>query len=506
MDSNVFDLVIIGGGINGAGIAADAAGRGLSVYLCEQNDFASATSSASSKLIHGGLRYLEHYEFRLVNEALKEREVLLSNAPHLVKPMRFILPHRPHLRPAWMIRMGLFMYDQLGKRETLAGSHKVIFDQNSPLKANIKQGFEYSDCAVDDARLVISNLLSAKDNGASLNNQTRCIEAKQMNGLWHLVMQDTNNYKEFKVTAKSLVNAAGPWVANFIKQQTKTTSPYGVRLIKGSHIVVPRLHKMDKAFILQNEDNRVVFVIPYLNDFSLIGTTDVEYQGKPGDVKISTEESHYLLKIANDHFKHQLTNDDIKWNFSGVRPLCDDESNNPAAITRDYTLALDDSQSAPLLSIFGGKITTYRKLAEAALKKLQPYHTNMRAPWTRDSALPGGDFTHGIKQFHTQLQKQYPWINEKTLQRYCDAYGTRCEIFLNEINSIAHMGEHFGHGLYALEVDYLLKEEWVIHTEDLLWRRSKLGLFLNNEQTEKLQYYINGKLHQKINEASYSYS
>ncbi len=502
MDSKVFDLAIIGGGINGAGIAADAAGRGLSVYLCEQHDFASATSSASSKLIHGGLRYLEHYEFRLVNEALKEREVLLSNAPHLVKPMRFILPHRPHLRPAWMIRIGLFMYDQLGKRETLAGSHKVIFDQDSPLKSNIKQGFEYSDCAVDDARLVISNLLSAKDNGATLHNQTRCIEAKQMNGLWHLVMQDTGSNQEFKVTAKSLVNAAGPWVANFIKQQTKTTSPYGVRLIKGSHIVVPRLHKMDRAFILQNEDNRVVFVIPYLNDFSLIGTTDVEYNGKPSDVKISEEETNYLLKISNDHFKHQLTVDDIKWSFSGVRPLCDDESNNPAAITRDYTLALDDSQPAPLLSIFGGKITTYRKLAEAALKRLLPYHSNMNAPWTRYTALPGGDFPQGIKQFHTELQKRHPWINKETLQRYCDAYGTRCELFLEGIKSINDMGEHFGHGLYAVEVDYLLKEEWVKNTEDLLWRRSKLGLFINTEGIEKLKHYINENLHQKINKAS----
>jgi glycerol-3-phosphate dehydrogenase len=502
MNSNVFDLVVIGGGINGAGIAADAAGRGLSVYLCEQNDFASATSSASSKLIHGGLRYLEHYEFRLVNEALKEREVLLANAPHLVKPMRFILPHRPHLRPAWMIRIGLFMYDQLGKRETLAGSHKVNFDQDSPLKANIKQGFEYSDCAVDDARLVISNLISAKDNGATLNNQTRCIEAKQMDGLWHLTMQDMVSGREFRVTAKTLVNAAGPWVANFIKQQTQTASPYGIRLIKGSHIVVPRLHKMDKAFILQNEDNRVVFVIPYLNKFSLIGTTDVEYQGDPRDVKISLEESNYLLNVANDHFKHKLTMDDIKWSFSGVRPLCDDESDNPAAITRDYTLALDSSQPAPLLSIFGGKITTYRKLAEAAMKKLQPFHENMGASWTRDTALPGGNFPEGIDNFNAQLHTHYPWMNIDTLQRYSNAYGTRCDNFLNGTQSINDMGQYFGHGLYAIEVDYLLKEEWVVNIDDLLWRRSKLGLFINAKQTEDLTYYINEQHHLKMNKAS----
>ncbi len=502
MDSKVFDLAIIGGGINGAGIAADAAGRGLSVYLCEQNDFASATSSASSKLIHGGLRYLEHYEFRLVNEALKEREVLLKNAPHLVKPMRFILPHRPHLRPAWMIRIGLFMYDHLGKRESLPGSESINFDKNSPLKANIKQGFEYSDCAVDDARLVISNLLSAKDNGAKLHNQTRCIEAKQLNGLWYLTMQDMSSNCEFKITAKTLVNAAGPWVANFIKQQTHTISPYGIRLIKGSHIVVPRLPKTDKAFILQNEDNRIVFVIPYLNDFSLIGTTDVEYQGNPRDVKISTEERNYLLNVANDHFKHQLNIDDIKWSFSGLRPLCDDESNNPAAITRDYTLALDDSQPAPLLSIFGGKITTYRKLAEAALKKLQPYHTNMKAPWTRNTPLPGADFPQGINQFHTELQSRYPWVSEKTLLRYCDAYGTRCERFLKGTKSENDMGEYFGHDLYALEVDYLLEEEWVTDTDDLLWRRSKLGLFVNAKNIEHLKYYLDEKRHLKINKAS----
>ncbi|OUR69271.1 glycerol-3-phosphate dehydrogenase [Bermanella sp. 47_1433_sub80_T6] len=502
MDSATYDLIIIGGGINGAGIAADAAGRGLSVYLCEQNDFASATSSASSKLIHGGLRYLEHYEFRLVNEALKEREVLLNNAPHLVKPLRFILPHRPHLRPGWMIRLGLFMYDQLGKRETLAGSHRVKFNEQSPLKANIKQGFEYADCSVDDARLVICNLLSAKDNGAQLHNQTRCIQAKQVNGLWHCTMEETDTGRQYQVTAQALVNAAGPWVANFIKQQTQTTSPYGVRLIKGSHIVVPRLHEQKEAYILQNEDNRVVFVIPYLEHFSLIGTTDVEYEGNPSEVKISKDEIEYLLQVSNQHFKHQLTAKDLVWSFSGVRPLCDDESDNPAAITRDYTLALDESSAAPLLSIFGGKITTYRKLAEASLEKLQPYFSNMGNSWTRQAPLPGGNFSQGKEAFTQQLIADYPWLDTSILRRYVDAYGTRCRLFLKNVTTIQDMGEFFGHQLYAVEVAYLVKHEWVNNVEDLLWRRSKLGLFINSKQKIHLQSYLSNTIHKEMNAAS----
>jgi len=397
MNSQTFDLIIVGGGINGAGIAADAAGRGLSVYLCEQKDFASATSSASSKLIHGGLRYLEHYEFRLVKEALKEREVLLEIAPHLVKPMRFILPHQPHLRPGWMIRSGLFLYDHLGKREKLQGSHKVKFRSESSLDDKIKKGFEYADCWVDDARLVITNLISAADNGAQVHNQTRCIDAKREDGLWHCTMESITKEgtQRYQVTAKALVNAAGPWVASFIKDQIETKSPYGIRLIKGSHIVVPRIHKGDEAFILQNEDQRIVFVIPYLDKYSLVGTTDVEYSGDPGQVTISSEEVDYLLSVTNKHFKRQLTPADLIWTYSGVRPLCDDESNNPSAITRDYTLAMTEPESAPLLSVFGGKITTYRKLAEAALEKLKPYFPEMGKAWTKHKALPGGNFPHG---------------------------------------------------------------------------------------------------------------
>ena len=492
MNSQTFDLIIVGGGINGAGIAADAAGRGLSVYLCEQKDFASATSSASSKLIHGGLRYLEHYEFRLVKEALKEREVLLEIAPHLVKPMRFILPHQPHLRPGWMIRSGLFLYDHLGKREKLQGSHKVKFRSESSLDDKIKKGFEYADCWVDDARLVITNLISAADNGAQVHNQTRCIDAKREDGLWHCTMESISKEgtQRYKVTAKALVNAAGPWVASFIKDQIETKSPYGIRLIKGSHIVVPRIHKGDEAFILQNEDQRIVFVIPYLDKYSLVGTTDVEYSGDPGQVTISSEEVDYLLSVTNKHFKRQLTPADLIWTYSGVRPLCDDESNNPSAITRDYTLAMTEPESAPLLSVFGGKITTYRKLAEAALEKLKPYFPEMGKAWTKHKALPGGNFPHGKAQFALMLEERYPWLREDTITRYCDAYGSLSMQFLDSVRSPEDMGEHFGNGLYACEVDYLVRHEWVKSADDLLWRRTKLGLFLSHQQQNHLNYYL----------------
>jgi glycerol-3-phosphate dehydrogenase len=431
-----------------------------------------------------------------VKEALKEREVLLDIAPHLVKPMRFILPHQPHLRPAWMIRSGLFLYDHLGKREKLQGSHKVKFHGESSLDDKIKKGFEYADCWVDDARLVITNLLSAQDNGAQIHNQTRCIEAKREDGLWHCVMETRSGISRQSsrttIKAKALVNAAGPWVASFIKEQTETKSPYGIRLIKGSHIVVPRIHKGDEAFILQNEDQRIVFVIPYLEKYSLIGTTDVEYKGDPGRVTISSEEVDYLLSVTNKHFKRQLSPADLIWTYSGVRPLCDDESDNPSAITRDYTLAMSPQVEgeAPLLSIFGGKITTYRKLAEAAMEKLQPHFPDMSAPWTKHKPLPGGDFPHGKAQFKLMLEERYPWLREDTINRYADAYGTQAMRFLDTVRSPEDMGVHFGAGLYACEVDYLVRHEWVVTAEDLLWRRTKLGLFLDHQQQNHLNYYL----------------
>lgn len=376
--AEVYDLAIVGGGINGVGIAADAAGRGLSVFLCEKDDLAQHTSSASSKLIHGGLRYLEHHEFRLVREALAEREVLLAKAPHIVKPLRFILPHRPHLRPAWMIRAGLFLYDHLGKRERLPASRSLRFGPGSPLQAEITRGFEYSDCWVDDARLVVLNAMAARERGAHVHTRTRCVSARRSKGLWHIHLERADG-SLLSIRTRALVNAAGPWVARFLEEDLKQTAPYGVRLIQGSHIIVPRLHDGEQAYILQNEDRRIVFAIPYLERFTLIGTTDREYHGDPARVAITAEETRYLLDVVNRHFKRQVSEQDILHSYSGVRPLCDDESDDPSAVTRDYTLALSSHPGdAPLLSVFGGKLTTYRKLAEAALQQLAP-----GSPWPR---------------------------------------------------------------------------------------------------------------------------
>ncbi len=382
------DLIVIGGGINGAGIAADAAGRGLSVLMLEAQDLACATSSASSKLIHGGLRYLEHYEFRLVSEALAEREVLLKMAPHIAFPMRFRLPHRPHLRPAWMIRIGLFMYDHLGKRTSLPGSTGLRFGANSVLKPEIKRGFEYSDCWVDDARLVLANAQMVVRKGGEVLTRTRATSARRENGLWIVEAEDIDTGKKYSWQARGLVNATGPWVKQFFDEGMHLPSPYGIRLIKGSHIVVPRVHTQKQAYILQNEDKRIVFVIPWMDEFSIIGTTDVEYKGDPKAVKIEESEINYLLKVYNTHFKKQLSRDDIVWTYSGVRPLCDDESDSPQAITRDYTLDIhDENGKAPLLSVFGGKLTTYRKLAEHALEKLTPYYQGIGPAWTKESVL-----------------------------------------------------------------------------------------------------------------------
>lgn len=375
--SEHYDLVVVGGGINGVGIAADAAGRGLKVALFEARDLASATSSNSSKLIHGGLRYLEHYEFRLVKEALAEREVLLGMAPHIARPMRFRLPHRPHLRPAWMIRAGLFLYDNLAKRDKLKGSCGVRFLPQDGLTAGISKGFEYSDAWVDDARLVVLNAMMARDKGADVQTRTRCVKAVRGSKHWTLTLEREGG-EQFNVTCRGLVNAAGPWVKTFYDESLHEKSPRGIRLIKGSHMIVPRIHEREEAYILQNEDNRIVFVIPYQQDYSLIGTTDVEHKGSPREAKISDAEINYLCKVVNAHFTRQIAPKDVIWIYAGVRPLCDDESDSPQAVTRDYTLELSgESDGAPLLSVFGGKLTTYRKLAQAACNKLKPWFSQM---------------------------------------------------------------------------------------------------------------------------------
>ncbi|MFD2176605.1 glycerol-3-phosphate dehydrogenase [Veronia pacifica] len=500
-DTRILDMIIIGGGINGAGIAADASGRGLSVGLFEANDFASATSSASSKLIHGGLRYLEHYEFRLVSEALKEREVLLKKAPHIVEPMRFRLPHRPFLRPAWMIRCGLFLYDFLGKRKTLPASHSVDLAISGILKSEMKVGFEYSDCWVDDARLVLLNVQATKANGGEVRNYCKVDNAVQENGIWAVSVVDQLTGMTFERKAKALVNAAGPWVKTFYDESLDGTSPRNIRLIKGSHIVVPKIHDEEQAYILQNKDGRIVFVIPYMDDFSLIGTTDVEHKGDPRDVAISEEEVDYLLDITNQHFVKQIGRDDVVWTYSGVRPLCDDESDSPQAITRDYTLELDHQADgdAPLLSIFGGKLTTYRKLAESALDKLSPFFPDMGDKWTVEASLPGGEFSCSRKQFSHSLRQQHVWMDQRFADRLARQYGTNCHKLLDGVISMDQLGYCFGDNLYQCEVDYLIDHEFVKTVDDLVWRRTKMGLYLTDEQKTELSGYVMGKQpHRKV--------
>lgn len=486
------DLFVIGGGINGTGIANDAAGRGLTVGLCEQADLASATSSASSKLIHGGLRYLEHREFRLVREALKEREVLLRKAPHIVWPLRFILPHQPHLRPAWMIRAGLFLYDHLGKRDSLPGSRRVRFGAESPLHPDIVQGFEYSDCWVDDARLVILNALQAQHNGAEVLVRTRCTDAREEQGRWVITLENTLTGERSIRHAKVLVNASGPWVESFISQSTHRKSRYGIRMIQGSHLVVPRLNHDDRAYILQNKDGRIVFVLPYHQDFSLIGTTDRRYEGDPSKVTVSDEETDYILDVVNYHFKQQLSRDDVLSSFSGVRPLCDDESTDPSAMTRDYTLDMD-THDAPMLSIFGGKITTYRKLAEAALREVSELLPQMGPSWTADALLPGGDI-RSQSEFSDRLIRDHPFLGEARARRFASSYGSLCLGFLADCMREEDLGEHFGAGLSQREVDYLIGHEWAHCADDILWRRTKLGLLFNTEQHQRLEAYLASRL------------
>lgn len=485
------DLIVIGGGINGAGIAADAAGRGLSVLLLEAHDLACATSSASSKLIHGGLRYLEHYEFRLVSEALAEREVLLRLAPHIAFPMRFRLPHQPHLRPAWMIRIGLFLYDHLGKRTSLPGSNGLNFGADSVLKSEMTRGFEYSDCWVDDARLVVANALEVVVRGGEVKTQTRVTRAWRENGLWMVEAKDSVTGETQVWQAKGLVNATGPWVKQFYDDGLQMKSPRGIRLIKGSHIVVPRIHDRPEAYILQNEDNRIVFVIPWLNEFSIIGTTDVEYHGDPLAVKIDDNEINYLLKVHNDHFKKQLSKEDIVWTYSGVRPLCDDESDSPQAVTRDYTLEVADQDgAAPLLSVFGGKLTTYRKLAEHAIEKLAQYYPEMGPAWTKNGRLPGGDVGIDCNHYEQKLKAAYPWLPETMAHRYVHTYGSLSETVLAQANSLSDLGQDFGHGFYEAELRYLVEHEWVTQLDDAIWRRTKMGMKLDESQRQKVADWL----------------
>ena len=499
------DLLVVGGGINGVGIARDAAGRGLSVLLCEKNDLASATSSASSKLIHGGLRYLENYEFRLVREALSEREVLLSNAAHIVHPLRFILPHNRHLRPAWMIRIGMFLYDNLARRsDRLPGSRRVAMrsaPQGVPLKSDITTGFEYSDARVDDSRLVVLNAMDAADRGAKILTRTACVALEKRDGKWIARLRSQDG-SEFTVRAGILVNAAGPWVealqrlatapASGASASTDTAAGSKLRLVKGSHFTVPRLYEGDWAYILQNPDGRIVFVIPYLERWSLVGTTDVIYNDDPGKVKISNEEIAYLCETINGYFNHQTTPADINWSYSGVRPLYDDKAGSASSVTRDYVFDVSGGKDGepPLLSIFGGKITTYRRLAEHALEKLAPF-TQRNTAWTARSVLPGGDMPKADPvAYERTFRTRFPWLAESIAHRYIYTYGTLAERILGGASSSADLGQDFGCGLFECEVRWLVEHEWARSAEDILWRRTRLGMVAQNDTISALEDWL----------------
>ncbi|HHW4679674.1 MAG TPA: glycerol-3-phosphate dehydrogenase [Xylella sp.] len=492
-----FDLLVVGGGINGAGIARDAAGRNLSVCLCEQNDLASHTSSASTKLIHGGLRYLEHYEFRLVSKALAEREVLLHQAPHIVRPLHFVLPHQPHLRPAWMIRTGLLLYDHLGLgRRTLPSSHRINLTTHpagQPLKTELHTGFIYSDAHVQDARLVVLNAMDAAQHGACILTRTRCMNICRHGTHWLAELEHAQG-AQHHIRARAVINATGPWAAAFLDHIAQQPHRHSLRLVKGSHIVVPRLFEHDHAYIFQQPDRRIVFAIPYEQAFTLIGTTDVDYAADPAHPQIDTTETTYLCNAVNAYFRHQITPEDIVWSYSGVRPLLSDTHTNASKVTRDYQLEML-GDNALLLNVFGGKLTTYRKLAEEAVNQLCHALGHPCQAWTsHGSPLPGGE-CHDIETLHSTLCQHRPWLPIATAQRLIRSYGTCTETLLGNATNLQTLGIHFGADLYQAEVDYLRTYEWAQTAEDILWRRSKLGLRLDVNGTQRLEDYLRAPSH-----------
>ena len=483
----LYDLLVVGGGINGAGIARDAAGRGLSVLLCEQDDLASHTSSCSTKLIHGGLRYLEYGEYRLVRKALQERETLLRAAPHIIWPLRFVMPHMPDLRPAWIIRAGLFLYDHLARRELLPGSRGIDMRRHpagAPLIDSIRRGFVYSDGWVDDARLVVLNALDARERGARIHTRTRLVNAVRAGGEWHATLATANHTNQtFNIRARAIANAAGPWVGELLQGAlgSSTRARHSVRLVKGSHIVTPRLFDHDHAYIFQNPDKRIIFAIPYEHEYTLIGTTDLEFKGDPSQVAIDAGEIQYLCHSINRYFKKHIAPQDVRWSYSGVRPLLENENaDNPSAVTRDYLLEVDARpDEAPLLSVFGGKITTFRKLAEEAVDKLSPMLGSTARAWTSGTPLPGGDIADAnFARFFEGIKEQYAWLPDNLAHRYARAYGTRVNHVIGEAKSLADLGELLAPGLYKAELHYLRDYEWATCAEDILWRRSKLGLHI----------------------------
>ncbi|WP_243369257.1 glycerol-3-phosphate dehydrogenase [Microvirga solisilvae] len=496
LDEATFDVAIVGGGVNGCGIARDAAGRGGSVILFEQNDLASGTSSASTKLIHGGLRYLEHYEFRLVREALMEREVLWRMAPHIVWPLRFVLPYSKGLRPRWLLRLGLALYDNIGGRKLLPPTRTLDLKSDpagAPLRSDLSSGFEYSDCWVEDSRLVVLNARDAAERGAQIRTRTRVVGAERSGDHWVVTSEDLRTGLQERIRAKVLVNAAGPWVEKVLNGVARSNSNASVRLVQGSHIVVNKLFAHDRAYIFQNADNRIIFAIPYQNDFTLIGTTDRDYKGDPVEVKASEEEIAYLCAAASEYFKEPIHREDVVWTYSGVRPLYNDGASKAQEATRDYVLMLDAPEGQPpMLSIFGGKITTYRRLAEAALDKLKGHLPAARKPaWTGGASLPGGDFPQtGYEALVAALSEAYPFLDKPLVARLVRAYGTRTRDLLGNARSMNDLGQNFGADLTEREVLYLISQEWALSAADVLWRRSKLGLRLSPAQVEALDMFM----------------
>ena len=490
------DLLVIGGGINGTGIARDAAGRGLDVLLCEQDDLAAHTSSASTKLIHGGLRYLEHRDFRLVRHSLRERAVLLRNAPHIIWPMRFVLPHHAGLRPWWMIRLGLFFYDHLGGRGLLPPCASIDLGRHASgraLQGRYRRAFEYSDCWVQDSRLVVLNARDAHARGAEIRTRTACVSLAPSGSSWTAVLADRVSGERFTVWARSVVNASGPWVGRVRSLAGGAGAKHKVRLVKGSHIVVRKLFDHAHPYIFQTGDGRVLFAIPFEEDYTLLGTTDVEFEGAPGRVEITPQEVDYICAAANVYFENPVAPRDVVWTYSGIRPLFDDQAENASEVTRDYALHLDPAP-APMLSVYGGKITTYRRLAERAVDMLAgPLRVN-GSRWTGDAPLPGGDIPDAdIGDFTAQCAARYSWMPERLLRHCVRHYGTDIHALLAGRSSVDDLGEHFGAGLYAAEVAYLVEHEWARTAEDILWRRTRKGLGVSARGVERLRAYLRAK-------------
>ena len=486
------DLLVIGGGINGAGIARDAAGRGLDVILCEQDDLGAHTSSASTKLIHGGLRYLEHYDFRLVRHSLRERDVLLRAAPHIVWPMRFVLPHHPGLRPWWMIRLGLFLYDRLGGRGLLPPCASIDLrrhESGKALRSHYRRAFEYSDCWVQDSRLVVLNARDAHARGAEILTRTECTALSPVSPGWEAELVDRMSGERFTVTARSVANATGPWVA-LTRSFIGSDADHAVRLVKGSHIVVRKLFDHAYPYIFQSGDGRVLFALPFEEDYTLLGTTDMEFGDNPGRTEISTEEIDYICAAASLYFEAPVTPDAVVWAFSGIRPLFDDRTEKASEVTRDYVLELDCAP-APMLSVYGGKITTYRRLARQAVDMLSGLLGTHRSDWTREAPLPGGDIPGAdIDAFAALCASRHPWLPERLLRHFMRHYGAETESLLAGCGNIEDLGEHFGAGLYAAEVDHLVAREWALTPEDILWRRTRKGLDVPADGVERLQAYL----------------